>query len=77
MNSIQITAFSAGITKLNQRIIWKDDIEFVTEFLCLLGHPVGKEKYWKRNKGGLNVKEEGRKQIKILRIKVRLREDKH
>jgi len=38
--NFQITAFSVGITKLNQRIIWKDDIEFVTEFLCLLGHPV-------------------------------------
>ena len=24
----------------NQRIIYKDDIEFVTEFRCLLGHPV-------------------------------------
>ena len=29
-----------GNTILNQRIIWKDDIEFVTEFPCLLGHPV-------------------------------------
>ena len=28
------------ITILNQRIIKKDDIEFVTEFPCLLGHPV-------------------------------------
>ena len=37
---IQITAFSVGITILNQRIIRKDDIEFVTEFPCLLGHPV-------------------------------------
>ena len=38
---LQITAFSVGITILNQRrIIWKDDIEFVTEFPCLLGHPV-------------------------------------
>ena len=37
---LQITAFSLGITILNQRIIWKDDIEFVTEFQCLLGHPV-------------------------------------
>jgi len=37
---LQITAFSLGITKLNQRIILKDDIEFVTEFPCLLGHPV-------------------------------------
>ena len=34
------TAFSVGITILNQRIIWKDAIEFVTEFPCLLGHPV-------------------------------------
>ena len=25
---------------LNPRIIWKDDIEFVTEFPCLLVHPV-------------------------------------
>ena len=25
---------------LNQRIILKDEIEFVTEFPCLLGHPV-------------------------------------
>jgi len=39
-NSYLITAFSVGITVLNQRIIWKDDIEFVTEFPCLLGHPV-------------------------------------
>ena len=29
-----------SITTLNQRIIWKDDIEFVTEFPCLLAHPV-------------------------------------
>ena len=34
------TAFSVGITILKQRIILKDDIEFVTEFLCLLGQPV-------------------------------------
>ena len=33
-------AFSVGITILNQRIISKDDIEFVTEFPCLLGNPV-------------------------------------
>ena len=33
---LQITAFSV----LNRRIIWKDDIEFVTEFPCFLGHPV-------------------------------------
>ena len=36
---LQITAFSVGITILNQRIIQKDDIKFVTEFPCLLGHP--------------------------------------
>ena len=28
------------MTILNQRIILKDDIEFVTEFPCILGHPV-------------------------------------
>ena len=37
---LQITAFSVGINILNQRIIFKDDIEFVTEFPCLMGHPV-------------------------------------
>jgi len=37
---LQITAFSVGITILNQRIIYKDNIEFVTEFPCFLGHPV-------------------------------------
>ena len=37
---LRITAFSVGITILNQRIIWEDDIEFVAEFPCLLGHPV-------------------------------------
>ena len=36
----KFTAFSVGIPILNQRIIWKDDIELVTEFPCLLGHPV-------------------------------------
>ena len=36
---LQLT-FSVGITILNQRIILKDDFEFVTEFPCLLGHPV-------------------------------------
>ena len=41
--NFQITAFSLGITILNQRIFWKDDIEFVTEFPCLLGHPVVKQ----------------------------------
>ena len=40
---LQITAFSVGITILNQRIIQKDDIEFVTEFPCLLGHTVSKK----------------------------------
>ena len=34
------TAFSVGITILNQRTILKEDIEFVTEFPCLLGHSV-------------------------------------
>ena len=38
--TLQITAFSVGTTILNQRIILKDDIEFVTEFPCFLGHPV-------------------------------------
>ena len=33
-------AFSVGIPILNQRIIYKYDIEFVTEFPSLLGHPV-------------------------------------
>ena len=27
-------SLSGGITIINQRIIWKDDIEFVTEFPC-------------------------------------------
>ena len=36
----QITTFSVGITILNQRIILKDDIEFVSKFQCLLGHHV-------------------------------------
>ena len=40
MKLLLITAFSVGITILNQRIIEKDDIEFVTEFPCLLGRPV-------------------------------------
>ena len=31
--------YNVGITILNQRIIYKDDIEFVTEFPCLLGLP--------------------------------------
>ncbi len=33
-------SLSVVITILNQRIIYKEDIEFVTEFQCLLGHPV-------------------------------------
>ena len=33
-----------AILILNQRIISKDDIEFVTEFPCLLGHPECKMK---------------------------------
>ena len=40
---LQTTAFSVGITILNQRINKKDDIEFVTEFPCFLGHPVFKK----------------------------------
>ena len=32
------------MTILNQRIIYKDDIKFVTELPCLLGHPVRYEK---------------------------------
>ena len=40
MKIFRITAFSVGITILNQRITLTDDIEFVTEFPCLLGHPV-------------------------------------
>ena len=42
---LQITAFSVGITILIQRIILKDDIEFVNEFPCLLGHPVCLRKF--------------------------------
>ena len=34
-------SFLIGITILKQKIIWKDGIEFVTEFPYLLGHPVG------------------------------------
>ena len=29
-----------GIIKLNLRIISKDDIEIISQFPCLLGHPV-------------------------------------
>ena len=39
-NLTDYSFLSIGITILNQRIILKDDIEFVTEFPCLLGHPV-------------------------------------
>ena len=39
-NLYRFSLISVGITILNQRIILKDDIEFVTEFPCLLGHPV-------------------------------------
>ena len=31
---------SIGVTILNQKIIYKDDIKIVTQFPCLLGHPV-------------------------------------
>ena len=33
-------SFLSCITILNQRNIYKNDIEFVTEFPCLFGHPV-------------------------------------
>ena len=36
--TLKITAISLGITILNQRIIKKDNIEFVTELPCFLGH---------------------------------------
>ena len=39
-NTHRLQLSQYGITILNQRIVWKDDIEFVTEFPCLLGHPV-------------------------------------
>ena len=39
---LQLSQYSVGITIINQRIIWKDDIQFVTKFPCLLGHPVPK-----------------------------------
>ena len=39
-SSRRIIAFIVGITILNQKIIYKDDITIVTEFPCLLGHPV-------------------------------------
>ena len=42
---LHITAFSEDITILNQRIIYKENIEFVTEFPCLLGHPVASTVY--------------------------------
>ena len=39
-NLTDYSFLSIGIIILNQRNIYKDDIEFVTEFPCLLGHPV-------------------------------------
>ena len=39
---LQITAFSVGIITLNQRIVLKDYIEFITEFPRILEHPVPK-----------------------------------
>ena len=39
-NSYRLQLSQQDITILNQRIIYKDDIEFVAEFPCLLGHPV-------------------------------------
>ena len=33
-------SFLSSYHYLNQRTVYKDDIEFVTEFSCLLGHPV-------------------------------------
>ena len=53
------TAFSVGITILNQRIIWKDDIEFVTEFPCLLEQPC-------RTKNGLSVDQKPSKSVIFL-----------
>ena len=44
---LQITTSSVGITILNKRIILKDDIEFVTEFPCLLEHPVNTSEDYK------------------------------
>ena len=38
MKLLQITAFSVGITLLNQRIILKNDIEFVTDYWVRLGY---------------------------------------
>ena len=40
ISSRRITSFLLGITILNQKIIYKDDIKIVNEFPCLLGHPV-------------------------------------
>ena len=39
-NPTDYSFLSLGSTILNKRIFLKDDIEFVTEFPCLLGHPV-------------------------------------
>ena len=43
MITVNLTDYSFHITILNLRIILKDDIEFVTEFPCLLGHTVAGE----------------------------------
>ena len=40
ISSRRITSFLLGITILNQKIIYKDDIKIVNEFPCLSGHPV-------------------------------------
>ena len=49
-SSRRIKAFLVGITILNQKIIYKDDIKIDTECPCLLGHPVsnnnGKGNEW-------------------------------
>ena len=39
-NPYKLQFSPVGITILSQRNNWKDLIEFVTEFPCLLGHPV-------------------------------------
>ena len=50
-NLTDYSFLGVGITIPNQRIIKKDDIEFVTEFPCLLGHPVDakchRSDFWK------------------------------
>ena len=49
-NLTDYSFFSVGITILNLRIISKDDIEFVTELLCLLRHPVRNQTNWMADK---------------------------